>query len=183
MSGLINTAGTKSGVLGCLDPVTDCWIHTAGRNDPASGDSEFIDFNLDRYTQRGAAHVGPEMSRSGAVFTFPTPGLWRVTASVGFYSYVYQNYVDIQIHGTGNNSSYNELARSFAPFSSGQGNNNINANVVAMVNFGVWNTTNYKIKFKWARQTSSATMRGESASLHTSFLFERISYNITTVEY
>ena len=183
MSGLINTAGTKSGVLGCLDPVTDCWVHTGGRTNPASGTSEDISVNITRFTTRGGAHVGPGMSLSGAVFTFPTPGLWRVTASAGFYSYVYQNYVDIQIYSTTDNSTWTEIARSFAPFSSGQGNNNINANVVAMVNFGVWNPANDKIKFRWARQTSSATMRGEANSLHTSFLFERMSYNITTTHY
>ena len=163
----------RSGVLGAFDPQAEKWVLTT-----AIGDSPgYITANLSRNTNVGCNFVssGGGMTVSSGVFTFPSTGLWEVTAKVGFYSYVYQNFVSIETHTTTNNSSYILANVSYVIHPGDASSRNLNGHTMQTILFGVKDTTNYKVKFKWERQNSSVTLRGASTYEDTGFGFKKVA--------
>ena len=87
MSGIINSVGSKSGVIGSNEPEADCWRltgHESNGNSYITGDAEPLGGGTnkgalerdDTYGFSGA--LGAGMTHSSGVFTFPTSGYWHV---------------------------------------------------------------------------------------------------------
>jgi hypothetical protein len=171
MSGVIGTnPNMNSGVIGAFAPQAEKWVFNTSTSSPG-----YITANLSRFTGVGTNYIGRGMTESSGVFTFPSTGLWEVSATAGFYSYVYQNYVSINIHTTTNNSSYVLANVNYVIHPGDASNRNLNGHTMQTILFGVKDTSNYKVKFQWERESATVTLRGASNYEDTGFGFKKIA--------
>ena len=173
MSGIIGVSpDMKSGIVGGFDPQADKWVLTTSTSTPG-----YITSNLSRLTAVGLNYVGPGMSESSGVFTFPSTGLWEVSMKAGFYSYQYQNFVSINIHTstTGSGGTFSLANVSYALQPGEASSRNINGHTTGTILFGVKDTSNYKVKFHWERQSATVTLRGSGTIEDTGFGFQKIA--------
>jgi hypothetical protein len=131
-----------------------------------------ISANLARSDESGTdSIVGTGMSESSGIFTFPSTGIYLVTANASFYrSGADSNYNSVRIEVTTDNSSYNVLAEAwdYVPDNASSYGHTISSCLV-----DVTNTTNVKVRFN-ARTEANAVVYGNNASVSTHFQFQRI---------
>ena len=82
------------------------------------------------------------MSESSAVWTFPSTGVWSVTAQLSFYTTATSAYHGLHMEQTINNSSYSLVKTAYT----NSGGANRYSNVVCNHIMNITDTTNQKIK-------------------------------------
>ena len=174
MSGIINSVGSKSGVIGSNEPEADCWRLTdtqnggTGNHEPlgASGSG-----TLERDDTYGYSEsLGAGMTESSGIFTFPTTGYWHVNfhmecsfvsnADSGRYAYL-----SVSTNGGTNfyTASTGRLQLNISGFQ-GCSTNKI---------LDVTDTTQVKVRFGIVGNVASQTL-GHTSENRTFFTFHKI---------
>jgi hypothetical protein len=119
----------------------------------------------------GYGSLGTAMSESSGVFTFPSTGLYMITA----VAYIYRNnaqsiYNGIQIQTTPDDSSYSMASTGYTyipDISDAHGSTTVSTI------FDVTNTSTHKVRF--AGQSAAAVVFGGSSTVnYTHFIFQKL---------
>jgi hypothetical protein len=113
----------------------------------------FITSNLEQVDDASFSNIGTAISQSSGVFTFPTTGIYLITALGAFYqnSSNTHQYVGLEIYVTTNNSTYTRRAGSFgAILGTGE-----EANSYCSYMFDVTDTSTHKVKFYINQQNTT----------------------------
>ena len=132
-----------------------------------TGNSD-ITANLERSDNTAFGYIGTGMTQSSGIFTFPTTGIYLITAQ-GYWLRAGSAYLfaGILINFTINNSTYITQGRTYISGASGAyGNSFINCLV------DVTDVLNCKIKF--TTDSDDATLGGDTDSIRTGFTFIRL---------
>ena len=131
-----------------------------------------ITSNLERADDAQAGQLGTGMSESSGIFTFPSTGIYKITANGQFLRNNAEIlYSGLYIFATGDNfSSEDYLASSFCSI-----NNTASAyqNVVTQAVYDVTDLTNNKVKFKY-QSNPGFTMTADTGANATFFLFQKL---------
>ena len=131
-----------------------------------------ITANLERADDALAGHLGTGMSESSGVFTFPSTGIYKITANGQFLRNNAEIlYAGLYIFSTSDNfSSEDYLASSFC-----HTNNTANSysNVVTHAVYDVTDVTNNKVKFKY-QSNPGFYMTADTGANATFFLFQKL---------
>tara|TARA_R100001594_G_scaffold30570_1_gene57170 strand:+ start:27457 stop:28047 length:591 start_codon:yes stop_codon:yes gene_type:complete len=137
-----------------------------------SGATTVFTSNLEAVdTPSGYGALGSAMSESSGVFTFPSTGIYMITA----VAYVYANsaqsvYNGIQIQTTPNDSSYSMASTGYSYIpnvSDAHGSSTVSTI------FDVTSTSTHKVRF--AGQSGAAVVFGGSSTVnYTHFIFQRL---------
>ena len=131
-----------------------------------------ITANLERADDALAGHLGTGMSESSGVFTFPSTGIYKITANGQFLRNNAEIlYAGLYIFSTSDNfSSEDYLASSFC-----HTNNTANSysNVVTHAVYDVTDLTNNKVKFKY-QSNPGFYMTADTGANATFFLFQKL---------
>jgi hypothetical protein len=158
-------ASTKlSGVTSGLTEA-DCWRLTA--YNPTNGD---ITSNLERDDNSGFGYVGTGMTQSSGIFTFPSTGIYLVTAHWTF-TVTGENQTIGAINTTINNSSYTLRAEAFA---SSTGSDHYKGSTSSIL-FDVTSTANCKVKFELKSLNAGCGAIGGSTLNYTHFIFIKLA--------
>tara|TARA_A200000113_G_scaffold118703_1_gene106513 strand:- start:385 stop:1197 length:813 start_codon:yes stop_codon:yes gene_type:complete len=128
-----------------------------------------ISANLTRNANSGFSQIGTGMSHSSGLFSFPSTGMYYISAVGDWYSSNTPNYCGLYISMTTDNGSSFSTANNNANITSG--NHYANSKVQAL--FNCTNTSTHKVRF---RTTAGATsnLQGSSTAILTNFLFIRL---------
>ena len=161
----ITAAKLASGVGGIT--VADQWrLHT---DLATNGSNVAITANLEQVDDTGAGFIGDAMTQSSGIFTFPSTGIYLVSVVWDFLaSGNALADVDIKIHTTTDNSTYDQTTANYSSCAAGA-----KLTGYAQHIFDVTNTTNCKVKFVYYVATAS-TLRGSSTQTETGFNFIRL---------
>tara|TARA_R110002012_G_scaffold85715_1_gene213629 strand:+ start:18 stop:551 length:534 start_codon:yes stop_codon:yes gene_type:complete len=140
----------------------------------ASFDSNVTDLtaNLEQVDTTGQGTMGSAMTVSSGIFTFPSTGIYLVTAFLSASKSGNSRYVEVHINVTTNNSSYARAAQgtdSITQTDSGS----TKCNPIAQTLIDVTNTTNVKVKFSCQAYASCAAA-GATNENRTCFTFIRL---------
>ena len=113
--------------------------------------------------------IGTGMSESSGVFTFPSTGIYKVSATIRAYSST-NDVVSIEIKVTTNNSDYSVVADAAV------GDNSTSKSQTGTVSsfVDVTDTSNVKVKFRAGSLSSGTTIEGNSSYNKTVFEFIRL---------
>ena len=161
------TAAKASG-LGITE--ADQWRVTANFSNSVNGADEVITSNWERADTDGAGYFGTGMTESSGIFSFPSTGYWLI---IGTMSSSGQSntgaYINMNVHTTLDNSSYDQAFRAFSASPS------VDSNFTASCSFilDVTNTTNVKLKMSSNAQYNY-TVYGYTDRTVTGFTFLRL---------
>ena len=150
----------------------DVWRLTSNIASTSTASATDITANLERSDDSLAGQLGTGMSESSGIFTFPSTGIYKITANL---QYLRNNaeilYAGVYIMSTSNNfTSEDGLGSNFISI-----NNTASAyqNVVTHGVYDVTDLTNNKVKFKY--QTNPGfTIASDTASNYSYFMFEKV---------
>ena len=142
-------------------------------NSSYTGDADPISSNLEAQDTDSAGAIGSAMTQSSGVFTFPSTGMYLVTARGEFFHDGASRYNQIIIEVTTDNSSYSEAAKTSAGFAIAESSYTYN-NCSNQVIVDVTNTTNVKVRFTISVSDNSTSTAGHSDYNRTCFSFLRI---------
>jgi hypothetical protein len=149
----------------------DLWLLSTSINTGGSYNAA-ITANLERSDESGTdSIVGTGMSESSGIFTFPSTGIYLVTANASFSrNGADSNYNSVRVEVTTDNSSYNVRAEGwdYVPDNASSYGHTVSSCLV-----DVTNTTNVKVRFN-ARTEDNAYVYGNNAAVGTHFQFQRI---------
>ena len=128
-----------------------------------------ISANLSRNANSGFSQIGTGMSHSSGLFSFPTTGLYYISAVGDWYSANTPNYCGLYISMTTDNGSSYSTANNNTNITSG----NHYANSKVQVLFNCTNTSTHKVRFR-TTAGASTTLQGSSSYIATNFLFIRL---------
>jgi hypothetical protein len=152
-----------SGALGITE--ADSWRLTA--YNPTTGD---ITSNLERDDTSGFGYVGTGMTESSGIFTFPSTGIYLVTAHWTF-TVTGENQTIGAINTTINNSSYTLRAEAFA---SSTGTDHYKGSTSSIL-FDVTSTANCKVKFELKSLNVGCGAIGGTSLNYTHFIFIKLA--------
>jgi hypothetical protein len=141
----------------------DQWRLTADK----TGNSD-ITANLERSDNTAFGYIGTGMTQSSGIFTFPSTGIYLITAQ-GYWLRAGSaySYAGIIVNFTVNNSTYIAQGRTYV---SGASSAYANSFINCLVD--VTDVSNCKIKFY--ADSDSATLGGDTDSIRTGFTFIRL---------
>jgi len=128
-----------------------------------------ITSNLERNDSTAFSKIGTGMTESSGIFTFPSTGIYKVSATIRAYSTT-NDVVSIEIKATTNNSSYSVIADAAA---GDQSNSKSQTGTVASF-VDVTDTSNVKVKFRAGSLSSGTVIEGNSSYNKTVFEFIRL---------
>ena len=133
-----------------------------------------FDSNLERIDTTGQGTIGSAMSESSGIFTFPSTGIYSVSAFASFQKNVDRRYCGLNILVTTNNSSYSEVATSWGHIKV-VSNDDTYSNVAINSYIDVTDTANVKVKFSADSVNGDAiTAIGSTTRNNTCFTFIRL---------
>tara|TARA_Y100001937_G_scaffold127510_1_gene199989 strand:+ start:987 stop:1619 length:633 start_codon:yes stop_codon:yes gene_type:complete len=138
-----------------------------------TGDATPIASNLEAQDTDSAGSIGSSMTQSSGIFTFPSTGMYLVTARGEFFHDGASRYNQIIIEVTTNNSSYSEAAKTSAGFAIAESNYTYN-NCSNQVIIDVTDTSNVKVRFSSSVSVNGVSTAGESSFNRTHFSFIRL---------
>jgi len=146
-------------------------LHANIASTSAASPTDFTS-NLVRSNDTLAGQLGTGMSQSSGIFTFPSTGIYKITANL---QYLRNNaeilYAGVYIMSTSNNfTSEDGLGSNFISI-----NNTASAyqNVVTHGVYDVTDLTNNKVKFKY-QFSHGFTIAADTAANYTYFMFEKL---------
>jgi len=131
-----------------------------------------ITANWERIDTSGQGTIGSAMSESSGIFTFPSTGIYMVRASLSAYRTGDARYVNLQIQGTTNNSSYAVFSQSYDSITEAQSSSTY-ANPMTETYVDVTDTSNVKVKLA-IRATAECTIKAASDNTENFFTFIRL---------
>ena len=161
----VNLAGTVSGA-GIT--VAGQFRFTSNFANAGNGQTEDITANIEE-NDTSYSRVGSAITQSSGIFTFPSTGIYLVTALVWFEPTSASSGVSLFIKGTTDNSSYADLAK----ITTGSSGSNRPEVITANAMFDVTNVSTHKIKFATNGGTY-ITYQGSSTINNNSFTFLKL---------
>ena len=128
--------------------------------------------NLERVDTGGMNYIGTGMTQSSGIFTFPSTGIWLITANYTFYRPGSTANISGYIDTTVNNSSYSAAA--VTQISINQVSGNTFAAGTCMFMFDVSDTSTHKVRFSAETVATSPTVQGGNSNNVTVFTFMRL---------
>ena len=168
---IADSAVTSAKASGLGITMADQWRLTAGL-DVASGVTD-ITANLSQVSGDGFGVLGSSMTESSGIFTFPSTGIYLITA----HAYIFRNsgaaeYVGITIKTTTDNSSYGTAAQSYGNV---ENTTNEHSEATVAFQFDVTSTSTHKIKFSTdSSDNNTVRLGGGSSANQTFFTFIRL---------
>ena len=158
----VNSQPFKNGIT-----MADQWRVTTDFSFGTSGAD--ITSNLERIDTTGQGTLGPGMTESSGIFSFPQTGIYRVEANFNLIPGSATAWIYSIIKATTNNSSYTNLASSF--------NGHLSSYYVASYNstlVDVTDTSNVKVKFHLDTDQGTVTLIGNSTLNNSYLTFTRL---------
>ena len=125
--------------------VADQWRLTSDYSLNSSS-LQYLSSNLERIDTTGQGTIGSAMTESSGIFTFPSTGIYLVSANYQFVRNGSSQWIQSVIHGTTNNSSYSSFADQEGSISQvSSANTSTTTNPSTLVD--VTDTSNVKVKF------------------------------------
>ena len=155
------TSGFANGIT-----MADQWRLTTTIN----GNHGDIVANLERNDTSGYGGIGTGMTERSGIFTFPSTGIYLVTAQGYWYSNASVDYMGLEIRFTTNNSTY--VLHNFAFDSSSAIDYYANTFISSI--FDVTDTSNCKVKFSVLTENANSLLYGQSDKTVTGFTFIRL---------
>jgi len=139
------TSGFANGIT-----MADSWRISANFTS-SNGTNDFTS-NWERSDQSAIGLIGTGMTESSGIFTFPSTGIYFVTAQIYIMlSSSASQYVGAILNTTTNNSSYDQVAMGYTHVENVTSQHN---NVAITTLFDVTNTSTHKIKFAYESQAN-----------------------------
>ena len=161
----VNLAGTVSGA-GIT--VAGQFRFTSNFANAGNGQTEDITANIEE-NDTSYSRVGSAITQSSGIFTFPSTGIYLVTALVWFEPTSASSGVSLFIKATTDNSSYADLAK----ITTGSSGSNRPEVITANAIFDVTNVSTHKIKFA-TNGGDYITYQGSSTINNNSFTFTKL---------
>jgi hypothetical protein len=153
--------------------VADMWRITSNYQF-GTGDNH-ISSNWEQIDTSGQNTVGSDMTESSGLFTFPSTGVWLISANVGFILNSSSRYIGVKIQGTFNGgSSYTNLAVRYTSINR-VGSSNTYAAATTSTYINVGNTSNDKVRFLVESEDSSTNILGSTSQNESEFLFIKLN--------
>jgi len=150
--------------------MADIWRISSGGTLGTDTITQFTS-NWERADTYGSGQLGSGMTESSGVFTFPSTGIYQVTAMMQFKRNSGENrFADLNIQVTTNNSSYNTAAVGAASFAQDYSTNTAVANLF----LDVTNVSTHKVRFNAYTNRSSILYLANSTSNACSFTFLKL---------
>jgi len=146
--------------------VFDMWRLT---ND-ATGNHEPLSSNLERVDTASQTYIGSAMTQSSGIFTFPSTGIYLVSFIPVQNANSAEDYTDLKIQTTTNNSSYNTMAQGFEGATTGFAY----GGTILQTTVDVTDTSNVKVRFMSTQSNTSNKLRGHTDYNRTMFTFMRL---------
>ena len=136
-----------------------------------TGDANPISSNLEVPDTYSPGTIGTGMSESSGIFTFPSTGIYLITANVVQQVVSTADYVRMIIHITTDNSSYSSAAAAYA--SSANTGTAFNEGEAKFV-FDVTDTSTHKVRFRVIQANTGNKIKGSTNENYTHFTFIRL---------
>jgi len=133
----------------------------------------YVSSNLERIDTTGQGTIGSAMTESSGIFTFPSTGIYLVSANYQFVRNGSSQWIQSVISGTTNNSSYASFADQEGSISQvSSSNTSTTTNPSTLVD--VTDTSNVKVKFGVAGAAGPISLKGNTSYNYTFFTFLRL---------
>mgnify|MGYP003124399207 CR=1 FL=1 len=132
-----------------------------------------ITANLERDDSTGYGVLGSGMSQSSGIFTFPSTGIYLITANFFAYDDADFAYFEGFIRTTTDNSSYTTRTQSSLNVQ-GRSSGSPEGNTHGECLFDVTNTSTHKCSFGFLASTANVLVLGNSGYNATYFTFTRL---------
>ena len=166
----ITNSGTATGFGGIT--VADQWRLTSDYSLNSSS-LQYLSSNLERIDTSGQGTIGSAMTESSGIFTFPSTGIYLVSANYQFVRSGDSAWIQSVIYGTTNNSSYVSFADQEGSISQvSSSNTSTTTNPSTLVD--VTDTSNVKVKFGVAGASGPISVKGNTSYNYTFFTFLRL---------
>ena len=137
------------------------------------GNSSPISSNLERNDSSGFGYIGSGMTQSSGIFTFPSTGIYLISANGTIYNNITSSrYALIEFLTTTDNSSYTTVANSYSYINYVSSYTYTNSE--QKIFFDVTNTSNCKIKFNFTAENGNTGLQGNTDANRTVFTFIRL---------
>ena len=133
----------------------------------------YLSSNLERIDTTGQGTIGSAMTESSGIFTFPSTGIYLVSANYQFVRNGSSQWIQSVIYGTTNNSSYASFADQEGSISQvSSANTSTTTNPSTLVD--VTDTSNVKVKFGVSGAAGPISVKGNTSYNYTFFTFLRL---------
>ena len=137
------------------------------------GNSSPISSNLERNDSSGFGYIGSGMTQSSGIFTFPSTGIYLISANGTIYNNITSSrYALIEFLTTTDNSSYTTVANSYSYINYVSSYTYTNSE--QKIFFDVTDTSNCKIKFNFTAENGNTGLQGNTDANRTVFTFIRL---------
>ncbi len=160
-----NLTGLSSGLS-----VADQWRINSGGTLTTDGTTQFT-ANWERGDTNSHGQIGSGMSESSGIFTFPSTGIYLITAIMSFKRNSGENrFAQLQIGVTTDNNTYTTASSGYGSFAQDYSTNT----AVAQFLFDVTNVSTHKVKFyAYTNRSSILFLSGDTAN-QNSFTFLKL---------
>ena len=160
-----NLTGLSSGLS-----VADQWRISSGGTLTTDGTTQFT-ANWERGDTNSHGQIGSGMSESSGIFTFPSTGIYLITAIMNFKRNSGENrFAQLQIGVTTDNNTYATASSGYGSFAQAYSTNT----AVAQFLFDVTNVSTHKVKFYAYTNRSSILFLSGSTANQNSFTFLKL---------
>ena len=160
-----NLTGLSSGLS-----VADQWRINSGGTLTTDGTTQFT-ANWERGDTNSHGQIGSGMSESSGIFTFPSTGVYLITAIMSFKRNSGENrFAQLQIGVTTDNNTYTTASSGYGSFAQAYSTNT----AVAQFLFDVTNVSTHKVKFYAYTNRSSILFLSGSTANQNSFTFLKL---------
>ena len=171
--GISDDAVTSAKTSGVGITMADTWrLHTTFTTS-AGTSFRTIESNLERDDSTGYGVLGSGMSQSSGIFTFPSTGIYLITANFFAYDDADFAYFEGFIRTTTDNSTYTTRTQSSLNVQ-GISSGSPEGNTFGQCLFDVTNTSTHKCKFDFLASTANVLVLGNSGYNATYFTFTRL---------
>tara|TARA_R100001015_G_C4524003_1_gene92239 strand:- start:148 stop:699 length:552 start_codon:yes stop_codon:yes gene_type:complete len=138
-----------------------------------TGDATPIASNLEAADTDSPGAIGSAMTQSSGIFTFPSTGMYLVTAHGEFFHNADSRYNQIIIEVTTDNNTYSEAAKTSGGVAVAESTHTYNS-CSSQVIIDVTDTSNVKVRFTSSVSVDATSTAGASSYNRTHFSFIRI---------
>ena len=131
-----------------------------------------ITANLEQVDTTGQGTLGSAMTQSSGIFTFPSTGIYLVSAHIAAYRSGETRYAIVFIKGTTDNSSYSDFAQGYDSIKQADSGATY-CNPITSTLVDVTNTSNVKVKFA-LQAVNEATLSTGTSTNRCFFTFLRL---------
>jgi len=157
MSGIMNTTGAVSGILGTtVGTPAAGGITEADEWGIRSDHTTTADITADWSRSSNGGLIGTGLGEASGIFSFPSTGIWCITTTMDFSTTSADDYIDIYLKVTTNNSSY--ATHTMTQIGNSQDNHTVTMSSLVDV------TDISNVKFKYYLGSMASTLRGSTSA-------------------